>query len=91
MSESTAAESPVLRLKGFTGSKTENMYKLIGIEDKKASYTKAFEFRSVGYGKQDVPSLLEAANECEIKWLVAEQDAPHGQKTSLECAEMYSI
>ncbi len=79
---------PVLHLKDFTGSKTENMYELIGIEDKKASYTKAFEFRPVGYGKQDVPSLLEAANECGTKWLVVEQDAPSMGKTPLECAEM---
>ena len=40
------------------------------------------------YGKQDVPSLLEAAAESGTKWLVVEQDAPSMGKTPLECAAM---
>lgn len=83
-----SGRTPVLHLKDFTGSKTENMYELIGIDSKKAEYTKAFEFRPVGYGKQDIPSLLEAAAESGTKWLVVEQDAPSMGKTPLACAEM---
>lgn len=83
-----SGRTPVLHLKDFTGGKTDNMYELIGIESEKPAYTKAFEFRPVGYGKQDVPSLLEAAEDCGTKWLVVEQDAPSMGKTPLECAEM---
>ena len=83
-----SGRTPVLHLKDFTGSKTDNMYELIGIESEKPQYTKAFEFRPVGYGKQDVPSLLEAAAESGTKWLVVEQDAPSMGKTPLECAAM---
>ena len=83
-----AGRSPVLHLKDFAGEKSENMYELIGIESEKPQYTKAFEFRPVGYGKQDVPSLLEAAAESGTKWLVVEQDAPSMGKTPLECAAM---
>lgn len=83
-----SGRTPVLHLKDFTGGKTDHMYELIGIEGEKPEYTKAFEFRPVGYGKQDVPSLLEAAEESGTKWLVVEQDAPSMDKTPLECAEM---
>ena len=83
-----SGRTPVLHLKDFTGGKTDHMYELIGIESEKPQYTKAFEFRPVGYGKQDVPSLLEAAEESGTKWLVVEQDAPSMGRTPLQCAEM---
>lgn len=83
-----SGRTPVLHLKDFTGSKTDNMYELIGIEDKKAAYTKAFEFRPVGYGKQDIPSLIEAAEESGTKWLVVEQDFPSMNKSPMQCAQM---
>ncbi|MBE7057630.1 MAG: sugar phosphate isomerase/epimerase [Ruminococcaceae bacterium] len=78
----------ILHFKDFTGGKTENMYELIGIESDKPKYTKAFEFRPIGYGKQDIPTLLEAAEAAGTKWLVVEQDHPSMGKTSLECAQM---
>ena len=56
-----AGRATILHLKDFAGGKTDNMYELIGIESDKPKYTKAFEFRPIGYGKQDVPTLLEAA------------------------------
>ena len=83
-----SGRTPVLHLKDFTGGKTDHMFELIGIESEKPQYTKAFEFRPVGYGKQDVPSLLEAAEESGTKWLVVEQDAPSMGRTPLQCAEM---
>ena len=64
------------------------MYELIGIESDKPKYTKAFEFRPIGYGKQDVPTLLEAAEAAGTKWLVVEQDSPSMGKTPIECAQM---
>jgi len=83
-----SGRTPVLHLKDFTGGKKDHMHELIGIESEKPQYTKAFEFRPVGYGKQDVPSLLEAAEESATKWLVVEQDAPSMGRTPLQCAEM---
>jgi len=65
------------------------MYALIGIDDgKDDSDTGAFEFRPVGYGKQDVPALLAASEDAGAKWIVVEQDQPSMGKTSLECAAM---
>ena len=46
-----------------------------------------FEFRPVGYGKQDVPSILRAAIASGASYLVVEQDNPVEQ-TSLEAVEM---
>ena len=65
----------ILHLKDFAGGKTENMYELIGIEGDKPQYTKAFEFRPIGYGRQDIPTLLEAAE------AAAKGAMDHGMKT----------
>lgn len=83
-----AGRATILHLKDFTGGKTDNMYELIGIEGDKAQQTKAFEFRPVGYGKQDIPTILEAAETAGTKWLVVEQDSPSMGKTPMECAQM---
>lgn len=80
--------APVVHLKDFVGSKSENMYKLIGIESEEAESSSAFEFRPLGYGKQDVKSLIDAASDAGASWIVAEQDEPSMGKTRLECAEM---
>lgn len=81
-----AGRCPVVHLKDFTGQKTANMYNLIGLKET-AKETAAFEFRPVGYGKQDVPSILKAATESGASYLVVEQDQP-GEQTSLEAVEM---
>ena len=52
-----------------------------------AKETAAFQFRPVGYGKQDIPSILRAAIASGASYLVVEQDQPIEQ-TSLEAAEM---
>lgn len=83
-----AGRATVLHLKDFAGNKTDKMYELIGIKSDKPTYTKAFEFRPIGYGKQDIPTLLEAAEAAGTKWLVVEQDSPSMGKTPLECAKM---
>ncbi len=81
-----AGRCPVVHLKDFTGVKSENMYNLIGLKET-AKSTSSFEFRPVGYGKQDIPSIIKAAIASGAKYLVVEQDQP-GEQTSLEAAEM---
>lgn len=80
-----AGRSPVVHLKDFAGSRSENMYKLIGIKDdeKQASQEK-FAFRPVGKGVQDWPPILEASVRAGAKWLVVEQDSPSLGLTPLE-------
>lgn len=81
-----AGRCPVVHLKDFTGVKSDNMYNLIGLKET-AKETSAFEFRPVGYGKQDVPSIIKAAIASGANYLVVEQDQP-GEQTSLEAVEM---
>jgi len=81
-----AGRAPVVHLKDFVGSKSENMYELIGIESEKKD-SETFAFRAVGSGKQDFLSILAAADEAGSKWVVVEQDA-HEQNTSLEDARI---
>jgi len=81
-----AGRCPVVHLKDFTGVKSENMYNLIGLKET-AKETSAFEFRPVGYGKQDIPTIIKAAIASGASYLVVEQDQP-GEQTSLEAVEM---
>ena len=81
-----SGRSPVVHLKDFAGSKSENMYELIGIEKKAEPAPQKFEFRPVGSGKQDFPSILKAAEDAGAEWVVVEQDNPSLGLTPMECA-----
>lgn len=84
-----AGRAEIVHLKDFAGQKSENMYALIGIDDdKKSADTGAFEFRPVGYGKQDFPAILAAAGDAGARWVVVEQDQPSMGKTPMECAKL---
>lgn len=78
--------APVVHLKDFVGSKSDNMYALIGIESEKAEEPTAFEFRPVGMGVQDMPAIVAAAEAAGADWVVVEQDQPSLGLTPLECA-----
>lgn len=83
-----AGRAPVVHLKDFAGQKTENMYGLIGGAEKKEDASSKFEFRPVGYGLQDIPSIVAAAEEAGSQWFVVEQDDPSMGRSRLECAQM---
>lgn len=83
-----SGRAPVLHLKDFVGGKSENMYALIGSDAAKEDSAGKFEFRPVGFGKQNFPEILAAAEDAGTEWLVVEQDSSSMGKTSMECAEM---
>lgn len=79
----------IVHLKDFAGSKSDNMYALIGIDDKDNKKSSGeFEFRPVGYGLQDFKSIIKACDEVQASWLIVEQDNPSMKKSALECAKM---
>ncbi|MCL2517892.1 MAG: sugar phosphate isomerase/epimerase [Oscillospiraceae bacterium] len=80
-----AGRCPTVHLKDFVGSKSENMYELIGI-DKKAEANVKFGFKPVGYGVQDFPPILEAAVASGAEYVIVEQDNSN-DCTSLEAAK----
>lgn len=80
-----AGRAPVVHLKDYVGEKSEGMYDLIG-QEKSAAATTKFEFRPVGYGVQDIPSILAAAENAHAEYVVVEQDLSYGM-TSLESAK----
>ncbi len=88
-----AGRCPVVHLKDFYGEKSEDMYELIGVENKPAPKRPGnFEFRPVGYGLQDMPSITKAAEESGAAWLVVEQDKPSQGRTQMEaiaCSREY--
>ena len=83
-----SGRAPIVHLKDFSGQKTENMYGLIGTAEKKEDPSGKFEFRPVGYGLQDVPSIIAAADDAGSAWFVVEQDMPSMGRTPMECAAM---
>lgn len=85
--EKYSGRAPVVHLKDFKGVKSANMYELIGI-DKKVKVDSTFEFRPVGFGVQEWPSILAAAEKAGAEWVVVEQDKPSMGKTPLESIKM---
>ena len=85
---SYSGRAPVVHLKDFCGKAGGKMYALIGIEDSEGAGASEFQFRPVGYGVQDLPALLRAAEDAGSGILIVEQDEPSMGKTPLECAEM---
>ena len=83
-----SGRAPIVHLKDFSGQKSENMYGLIGGAEKKEDVSNQFEFRPVGYGLQDIPSIIAAGDEAGSEWFVVEQDNPSMNRTAMECAEM---
>jgi len=79
---------PTVHLKDFLGSKSENMYGLIGVEgtETKADGTK-FMLTPVGKGCQDFKAIVAAADEGGAKWYIVEQDEPSMGLTALECVK----
>ena len=79
---------PLMHLKDFSG--VRHCWadpETFGIE---TSYfpPKPFEYRPIGYGEQNIPNLVAAAEETHVKMLIVEQDNPSLGKTALECAKM---
>lgn len=84
-----AGRCPVVHLKDFAGSKSENMYALIGIdEDEKKDTSGQFEFRALGKGVQKFPEIIDAAIAGNAEWFVVEQDCPSLGCSALECAKI---
>lgn len=83
--------APVVHLKDFFKSgQVSKMYELIGIEDEDESQKEEgiFEFRPLGHGLQDVPSLLKASEDAHASWVIVEQDMPSMDKTPMESVKM---
>lgn len=78
---------PVVHLKDFVGSKTNNMYALIGTDEAKEEKSEEFAFRPVGQGKQDFPAILAAAIDAGAEYVIVEQDSTY-EIPSLEAAKM---
>lgn len=86
-----SGRTSVVHLKDFSmpGKKPSKMYALIGLDDnEKQQSGGAFEFRPVGYGAQDIPSILHASEKAGAVWAVVEQDNPSLGQSPLECAKM---
>lgn len=90
-----AGRCPVIHLKDFVGSRQglEALYALIqengmdDIEVKASKIENAFDFRPVGHGVQDIPSIIKAGLESGAKWFVIEQDRS-SERSPLEDAKL---
>lgn len=72
--------APVVHLKDFyKEGKPGNMYQLIGTDVEEQESHGFFEFRPVGSGMQDFPSILQASLDAGAQWVVVEQDQSVGR------------
>lgn len=85
-----SGRAPLVHLKDFVGSKSANMYALIdgGEVDDKDVEVVPFELRPVGYGIQDVLSIIKAAEDAGAEMFIVEQDNWSLGKTSMESAKL---
>ena len=79
--------APVVHLKDYfaEGKQEGDPYALIGLNENEKKENTAFEFRPLGHGVQDIPSIIKASKAAGSKWLIVEQDQPSMGKTPLEC------
>lgn len=82
-----AKRSPVVHLKDFVGGGKEGLYELIGNDQVKTDNKASFDFRPVGYGVQDIPSILSASLDAGATWVVVEQDRS-SERDPLEAVKM---
>ena len=84
--------APVVHLKDFVmkgKDKPQKLYDLIGIDDEAESADEDdFSFKPVGYGVQDMPAIIAAAEKAGANWLVVEQDQPDKGNTPLNAVKM---
>ncbi|MGI6634674.1 MAG: sugar phosphate isomerase/epimerase family protein [Christensenellales bacterium] len=78
--------APLVHLKDFIkGESDATPFELIGkAEEKKKT---DFRFMPIGYGCQDMPSVLKASVEAGAKWVIVEQDKSDDRPT-MEAARM---
>ncbi|MBQ5874296.1 MAG: sugar phosphate isomerase/epimerase [Alistipes sp.] len=85
-----SGRSPVVHLKDFhkEGEQEGDPYALIGLNEGEKKQNTAFEFRPLGKGVQDIPSIIAASEAAGSKWLIVEQDQPSMGKSPMECVAM---
>lgn len=84
-----SGRAPLVHIKDFVGSKSANMYELIdGGEVEGKAEAVPFELRPVGYGVQDVLSIIKAAEKAGAQMVIVEQDQPSLGRTPIECAKL---
>ena len=82
-----SGRSPVVHLKDYhiEGEMEGDPYALIGLNEGEEKKSSAFEFRPLGKGVQDIPSIIAASEAAGSKWLIVEQDQPSMGKSPMEC------
>lgn len=55
--------------------------------EKRDRESDGFEFRAIGYGRQDIPAIMKAAEDTKIKYVIVEQDGHSTENSALEDAK----
>ena len=85
-----AGRAPLVHIKDFVGSKSAKMYDLIdgGVVEENNEEAVPFELRPVGYGIQDVLSIIKAAENAGAEMVIVEQDNWSLGRNSIESAKL---
>lgn len=85
----TSGEDPAAYVRKYTGrAPIVHLKDFVGRRGAPRDSEDAFHFRPVGYGDQDIPSILAASQDAGASWVIVELDQPARGKTPMECVEM---
>ncbi len=83
-----AGRAPLVHLKDYRGDRPKSHYEELGIPHTPDPHAPPLEFQAVGYGAQDIPSVITAAKDAGSEWVIVEQDNPASGMTAMESARL---
>lgn len=83
-----AGRAPLVHLKDYRGDRPASHYEELGIPHIPDPNAEPLELQAVGYGVQDIPSVMEAAKDAKSEWLIVEQDTPAAGMTAMDSARL---
>jgi len=79
-------KAPLLHLKDYVGDHPQAHYDTLGVAHTVAPDAKDLMLMPVGRGVQNVPAVLNAAEQAGTEWLIVEQDSPAEGDTPMQSA-----
>ena len=81
-----SGKAPLLHLKDYVGDNSQEHYDSMGVAHTVAPDAAELMLMPVGRGVQNIPAVLQAAEQAGTDWLIVEQDSPAKGDTPMQSA-----